>query len=399
VTQRLYYHDSHLTDFEARVVAQEEEGKRIFLDRTAFYPTSGGQSHDVGRLNGIEILDVVDEGDRIAHILGAPLAADTVRGQVDWSRRLDHMQQHTGQHLLSAVFADLLGYSTVSVHLGELSSTLDLDAAQLTPEQIAQVEDQANQIIAENRPVTITFEDAATARGLRKAPAREGSIRVITIENLDRSACGGTHVSATGEIGSILLRKLERIRKGVRLEFFCGLRAVRQSRTEYAVLARLAGDLSSSTDELPQLIANQRAELKQAAATRRQLETDLNRYRAQELYTATAPAPGSGIRRTVVRLSTGSLEELRGLAQAFTTLPRSVFIGAAGEPASVLLGASADSNVHAGNILKDILAATGGRGGGSATFAQGVLRGAAELDQAIALLENKTERGTYPAEG
>jgi alanyl-tRNA synthetase len=387
VTQRLYYLDSHLRSFDASVVERAEEGRRVYLDRTAFYPTSGGQLHDTGQLEGIEVADVVDEGERVAHILLEPLASGpTVRGELNWPRRFDHMQQHTGQHLLSAVLADLWDYSTTSVHLGELTSTLDLDTAQLTSEQVAQAEERANEVIAENRPVTIAFEDAGLATGLRKPSSRSGAIRIVSIEGLDRSACGGTHVRATGAIGALLLRKVERVRKGVRLEFLCGLRALRRSRLEFNILANLAAELSSSFEELPRVVANQRADLKALSASKRELEADLSRYRAQELYASAQPDP-AGIRRATVRLADGGLDELRGLALAFAGFPRAVFIGATEAPPSVLLSAAPDSGIDAASVLKETVSNVGGRGGGSSTMAQGVLPGKAQLEQVLSVLE------------
>ena len=387
MTQRLYYLDSHLRTFEASVVERADEGRRVYLDRTAFYPTSGGQLHDTGRLEGIEVADVVDEDERVAHILVEPLTSGPiVRGELNWPRRLDHMQQHTGQHLLSAVLADLWDYPTTSVHLRELTSTLDLDTAQLTSEQVAQAEERANEVIAENRPVTIAFEDAGSATGLRKPSSRSGAIRIVSIEGLDRSACGGTHVRATGAIGALVVRKVERVRKGVRLEFLCGLRAIRRSRLEFNVLSNLAAELSSSVEELPRVVANQRADVKALSASKRELEADLSRYRAQELYASAQPDP-AGIRRATVRLANGGLDELRGLALAFAGFPRAVFIGATESPPSVLLSAAPDSGIDAASVLKQTVSNAGGRGGGSSTMAQGVLPGKAQLEQVLSVLE------------
>ena len=192
MTERLYYTDSYIREFEARVVARSDEGRRIYLDRTAFYPTSGGQPFDTGWLGGVEVLDVVDENDRVAHLLASPLGAERVRGEIDWTRRFDHMQQHTGQHLLSAVIEELFGHPTVSVHFGRDSSTLDLGADAFTAAQVEVAEERANAVAVENRPVEVSFEDASTAAGLRKSSAREGTLRIVTIRDLDRSACGGT---------------------------------------------------------------------------------------------------------------------------------------------------------------------------------------------------------------
>jgi alanyl-tRNA synthetase len=336
MTDRLYYTDPYAGEFEATFKHLAEESRRIYLDRTAFYPTSGGQPFDTGVLGGVRIVDVVDEGDRIAHLLEAPLLADYVTGRVDWPRRFDHMQQHTGQHLLSAVVADLLGYRTTAVHFGKESSTVDLDGGSLTPEDTQRIEEKTNEIIVQNRPVEIGFEDAQRAEGLRKASERTGTIRIITIRDLDRSACGGTHVRATGEIGSLLIRKVERVRKGLRLEFLCGSRAHRRARADYTLITRLANESSAAPDELPQLISTQREDLKHATALIRDLEARLDLSRARELYAAAQPE-STGLRRVTVREEQAALESLRGLGQAVTSQPPSELLGAFSYTASLFI--------------------------------------------------------------
>ena len=181
MTDRLYYTDSYLKDFDASVVERVDDGRLVYLDRTAFYPTSGGQPFDTGRLGGIKVIDVVDEGERIAHVLAGPLPEGSTVGQVDWPRRFDHMQQHTGQHLLSAVLADLFGYQTIGVHFGQETSTLDLETGKLTQDQVDRSEERANEIVVENRAVDVTFEEAGSAAGLRKPSDRLGTLRMITI--------------------------------------------------------------------------------------------------------------------------------------------------------------------------------------------------------------------------
>jgi alanyl-tRNA synthetase len=388
MTDRLYYTDPYTRDFEATVVDRAEDSRRIYLDRTAFYPTSGGQPFDTGKLGGVRVLDVVDEGDRIAHLLDTPLLAERVTGQVDWARRFDHMQQHTGQHLLSAVVADVLRYQTVAVRFGNESSTLDLDAGFLSPEETQRVEEKTNEIIVENRPVEISLEDAQHAVGLRKASERTGTIRIISIRDLDRSACGGTHVRATGEIGSLLIRKVERMRKGIRMEFLCGSRANRRARGDYNLITRLANDFSSAAEELPQLIARQREDLRHTTALVRELEAKLDLSRARELYAAAQPE-STGFRRVTVREEQAPLESLRGLGQAVTSMPLSVFIGAVSNPPAVLLATSLDTGIDAGAMLKSLLASVGGRGGGSPRLAQGMVPGRAQLETLLESLESR----------
>ena len=383
MTERLYYTDSYLTDFEAAVVERADNGRRIYLDRTAFYPTSGGQPFDTGLLSGIQVGDEVDEGERIAHLLTAPFPEATVAsGRVDWRRRFDHMQQHTGQHLLSAVLADLFGYPTVGVHFGRESSTLDLEAGSLNQDQLDSAEQRANEIVVENRPVLTSFEDADAAAGLRKASERTGILRIVNILNLDRSACGGTHVRATGEIGAISMGKVERVRKAVRVEFSCGSRAIRRARADRRLLGQLATHFSSAADDLPQLVRSQAEDLRHAHATMREVQNSLDLCRARELYRETTP-DSTGIRRVIVRDSGEPVEGLRGLAQAFTAFPMAILVGVVDSPPAIVLAASPDTRVNAAEVLRGLLAEVGGRGGGSAGLAQGVVPGHAQLETVI----------------
>ncbi len=386
MTERLYYTDPYLSSFSAAVSEHADGGRRIYLDRSAFYPTSGGQPHDIGTLDGIQVLDVVDDGDRVAHLLAAPLAATSVVGLVDWPRRFDHMQQHTGQHLLSAVFIELLNAETVSVHFGAESSTLDLDVGEISPGQLADVQDRANVVAAENRPVTVSFEDAATATGLRKPSDRTGQLRLVTIAELDRSACGGTHVRTTAEIGAILVRRIERVKKRVRVDFVCGLRAARRARADYLALSHVASGFSAALDDTPALVDRQRQELRDAHAAREPLLVELAAYHAGERLATVVPN-ASGRRVVVEHLSTGSLESLRPIANAVASRDGTVFVGATDTPPSVLLVTSPSSDIDAGAALKAVLAAHGGRGGGSARLAQGSLPSSEALSHALEALD------------
>jgi alanyl-tRNA synthetase len=398
-TTRLYYTDSYLTAFETRVVDRADDGRRIYLEQTAFYPTSGGQPHDLGTLaatavdreRGIDVVDVIDEGARIAHVLAAPLVAEasSVRGRIDWPRRLDHMQQHTGQHLLSAVLHDLFGYHTVSVHFGNDYSSLDVDAETVNRERLLEAEVRANAIVVENRPVNVSFEEAQQAAGLRKESAREGTLRIVAIEGLDRSACGGTHVRTTGEIGSILVRKVDKVRKSARIEFVCGSRGVRRARADFEALSKVASVLSTSIDDAPALVAAQGEQLRVMEGERRKLEREVAAFRARELYQSTAPDAG-GIRRAVIRRESGGLDELRTLAQAFVALPKSLFAGALASPPSLVLAASEDSGIDAGRALRDALSGAGGKGGGSPRIAQGSVP---DVDRLDAVLETMRRGG------
>jgi alanyl-tRNA synthetase len=385
MTIRLYYTDSYLRDFEADIVERADGGRRIYLDRTAFYPTSGGQPFDTGTLGGIAVVDVVDEGERVAHLLADALPDNRVSGVVNWDRRFDHMQQHTGQHLLSAVLHQLCGQATISVHFGSESSTLDLDAPAIDHPQLVEAESRANRLVAENRPVEVSFEEAGSASGLRKPSEREGTLRIVAIRDLDRSACGGTHVRATGEIGSILIRKAERVKKNVRLEFLCGMRAVRRARGDLDLLTRLAGQFSAAAADLPALVEAQRAELKGTAASRRELEEDLAAFRARDLYAASTP-DGSGVRSIVVPEETGPIDRLRPLARAVAGMPRALFVGWTADPPALMVATSADSGLDAGRMLRSALEQVGGRGGGNERAGQGTAPSASALVEAVAAI-------------
>jgi alanyl-tRNA synthetase len=370
MTERLYYTDSYLREFTARVVERSADGLTLHLDRTAFYPASGGQPFDTGAIAGVRVVEVVDEGQRIAHRMASPVASETVDCAVDWGRRFDHMQQHTGQHLLSAVFDGLFGLRTVGFHLGGEISTVDLEGGPLEAAGLREAERRANEIAVENRPVTVRFEDSAEAADLRQPSERAGELRIVSIEGLDRSACGGTHVRATGEIGPILLRRAEKVRQATRVEFLCGARAVARARADFETLSKAAQLFSAPLEDTAALVAAQLESARAAEKARRKLELDLAGFQGRELYAATAPG-ADGVRRVVRRAERGSLEELRAIALSFTAQPQAVFLATLAEPPSVLLAASEDSGTDAGKALKAALAACGGRGGGNPRMAQG----------------------------
>jgi alanyl-tRNA synthetase len=386
MTERLYYSDSYLQNFSASVAGRSDDGRTVYLDRTAFYPTSGGQPNDVGSIAGVPVLNVIDEEERIAHQLASSLAAGPVDCAIDWSRRFDHMQQHTGQHLLSAVFQELFALKTVSFHLGTDSATIDLEGGSVDSRTVQEAERRANQVVFENRPVRVDFQHAAEVQDLRKPSERDGTLRIVSIQDFDRSACGGTHVRATGEIGPILIRKLDKVRQTTRVEFLCGGRAVRRARADYEALYKTAQLFRAQLDEVPALVAAQLETASTHEKARRKLEHDLATYQGRELYDNTPPG-SDGMRRVLRRVERGSLEELRSLAQSFTAQPKAIFAAALATPPSVLLAVSADAGIDAGKLLKAALAEAGGRGGGTARVAQGSVTDAAALDVVLQKLQ------------
>lgn len=246
MTERLYYTDAYQQELTAVVIAKTlYRGKTaIELDQTCFYPTSGGQPHDVGVLNGVRVINVVEEEGTILHVLetDALEVGMPVGGQIDWKRRFDHMQQHTGQHILSQAFLQVLEAQTESFHLGSEVSSIDISREALTPEEIYQVEDLCNKVIFENRPINIHFVESSEqgALPLRKSSTRPGMLRVVEISGFDHSPCGGTHCRSTSEVGMIKIRKWERVRKRARVEFYCGWRALRDYRWKNRAIYKLS---------------------------------------------------------------------------------------------------------------------------------------------------------------
>lgn len=386
-TLRLYYDDATLARFSATVTATANDGRVVYLDRTAFYPTSGGQPHDLGTLADVPIVDVVDEDTRVAHHLAEPLGLPVgamVVSQVDMARRVDHMQQHTAQHLLSALLTDHYGWPTVSVHFGDDYSTVDVACADgIDGEELARIEHKANSMALENHEVTVTYEDAATATGLRKASERDGTLRIITIEGLDRSACGGTHVARTGEIGAILLRRAERTRGNTRIEFVAGYRAVRRARADADLLARAARPLSAAPADLPMLVEQQQARLSELERERKRLASELAVHEAQALWDAATIA---GDVRRIRHETTGAVKDADPLVQQLLARGSCVVLVTNTPTGGVLLAASADSGVDAGQALRPALQAAGGRGGGSPRVAQGAVASPSALPALIAAL-------------
>lgn len=374
MTDRLYYTDARLDRFTAVVLDITDDGRRVVLDRTAFYPTSGGQPHDVGTLGGIAVVNVVDEDDRIAHLLAEPIGVPVgsmLVGQIDMVRRFDHMQQHTGQHLLSAMLTDEFGWPTVSVHFGDDTNTVDVACEDFDATTLAAIERRANALIVQNRRVTVSFEDAAEATGLRKPSDRDGELRIVTIDGIDRSACGGTHVDFTGEIGALLLRRAEKTKGNTRIEFVCGHRAVSRARLDAELLTKAARTLSAAPHDLPGLVEQQQQRLTEGERERKRLAAELARYEAAALWTACIP-DSDGVRRIVVSAS-GPVKESEPLAQQLVALGFCAVVVTSAAAGGVLMATAQDTGIDAGQRLRTALQAVGGRGGGSPRLAQGAV--------------------------
>jgi alanyl-tRNA synthetase len=387
VTDRLYYHDAALLDFDATAIEHVTDALHVVLDRTAFYPTSGGQPHDTGHLGGSRVVDVIDEGQRIVHVVDAPVALGPVHGRVDGPRRRDHRQQHTAQHVLSALAGDRFGWDTVSVHFGPTQSTIEFDVAAAPGANISALQEAANDVVGQAHPVVVGFEDAAAAEraGLRKPAARTGVIRVISIADIDRSACGGTHVTHTSEIGPVLLLGVEKIRGHVRVGFLAGDRVLVHARESDAALDALAREMGCAAGELTTLVPAKHQEIKTLREQLATLEQEVAASRVRGLYDATGPG-GDGVRRIVCRPGAESPSVLRQMAQAVAPLERAIFAAVTQTPPTIYFATSADSGLDAGAMLKAALGAVGGRGGGSERVAQGTAPSADALETAAAAI-------------
>jgi len=287
LTRRLYYQDSYQVEFEADVVERRTiEGKpALLLDQTCFYPESGGQPDDRGAIDGIKVLRVLEDEEKIIHVLEENVSSDRVKGRVDWQRRFDLMQQHSGQHILSQSFYELFKAETLSFHLGESVSTVEIDLRKVEDEEVERVERRANEVVFEDREVKSYFvpEEKVKAIPLRKAPQKKGEIRVVEVSGFDYSACGGTHVRRAGEVGLIKVLGWERIRNNVRFEFVCGRRA----REDYAQKNRLIRQLSTKLTvperEILASVEKIFLDLKSQRKRIRKLEEEIVRYEALEI--------------------------------------------------------------------------------------------------------------------
>jgi len=394
MTKRLYYDSSEIHEFDSlveEVVSPSPQQPRpaVILRETAFYPTSGGQVHDTGWLilEGTERLRVTEVADaedgRIVHYLEAsaklPLPGAAVHGSIDLERRRDHMQQHTGQHVLSAAFIELYQMPTVSFHMGEDSCSIDLATPSVSPEQILGAEKRANQIVFENRPVRIRYVSRAEAEklGLRKLPpAERDELRLIEIADFDLSACGGTHVGASGQIGSIVLRKSERVRQGTRVEFVCGGRAVRMARRDYSALSEAAGLFSAQLWDVPEQI---RKSIEESKLSRKQKDDALDQLAELMALAALQSQPDNDQsqttgRKIVVRaFADRDISFAKLFAQKVTraNVPAIALVASTVDPPGLVFAQTAGGSADMGALLKQVLSSVGGRGGGTRDFAQG----------------------------
>lgn len=393
-TERLYYQDSRLLEFDARVIdlRERDDGAiAVTLDRTAFYPTGGGQPNDLGMLGEARVIDCLDdEDDTVLHVIVGPVPqpGDTVHGKVDWLRRLDHLQQHTGQHILSAALVKLFDAPTRSFRVLDQQCEIDVDLSDPSQARIEAAVDQANQIIWEDRPMQIrnVTPEQASSLPLRKEPAREGELRVIEIDGFDLTPCGGTHARATGEVGIIAVRSWERAKGLTRIQFMAGIRVLHDYRHANRAATDVAAVFSAGRDDAPALVARMIEENKRLARRARELDQIACRVEATELLKE-QNAGGTLIINKV--FADRDAESLKRLALALIARPNVIaLLGARdGETARLVFARSPDADGDMNAAMRKACEVIDGRGGGKPEMAQGGGKKVAALDEALRVAE------------
>jgi len=406
VAARLYYADAYLRAFDARVIERLTWDGRpaVVLERTAFYPTSGGQPNDTGSLDGVQVVDVVErEADgAVVHILADELPGDTVHGEINWVRRFDHMQQHTGQHILSQAFTIALEADTVGFHLGGEVSTIDLNRAPLSEDQLNQVEGLANEVVFSNKLVDARFVDRRELEKLplRKPPQVTGPIRIVEVAGFDWSPCGGTHCQRTGEVGIIKVVRAERRGAETRVHFLCGERALADYRRKNRLVLDLAARFSVGDWELADAVERLSEEARTYHKQVRALQEQLLDYEAAALIAGAEKLAGAWVvRRTY---TDRSVDEIRHLAQRLTAEPGVIALlgqGSAGEKVQLVFARSADLTYDMNALLRAACQVIGGSGGGRPNFAQGGGPDGARVEEALTVAweqisESANQRGS-----
>ncbi|HKM66448.1 MAG TPA: alanyl-tRNA editing protein [Candidatus Acidoferrum sp.] len=401
-THRLYYDDSYLQNFDARVLScspaepvQGDSGMQpaweVLLDETAFYPTSGGQPNDLGLLGEAVVLDVREEDDDIVHIVDRELDSGSVKGCVNWPRRFDHMQQHTGQHLLSAMFEERFGLPTVSFHLGAELCTIDVRGGEPSRDHLIGAQRAANKVIFEDRPVNVRYgtREQLAGLGVRKEVEREGLLRAIEIESADLQPCGGTHVKSTGQIGMILVRGCGKVRQDWRVEFACGRRAEQLATADFERERVLMGALGCAQDELPEAVGKLAAERDAHFKSLRSTLQQFAETKAIQLVAA-APVAADGNRVVAIVLRGVHPELLLPLATEIAKKEGGVALLALEESQQLVFAQHPGANKDLAAILKTVLAVHPGKGGGTKDFVRAKLADRASVASALDLARSLT---------
>jgi alanyl-tRNA synthetase len=372
--KKLYYHDPYITTFSTKLINQHQDESGnwyVLLEESAFYPTGGGQPFDTGTLNDSQVINVEEINGEIRHYVDTPLNGVEVKGRINWDRRFDHMQQHAGQHILSAAFAELTGYETVSFHLGKEDLTIDLETEELSEQDVAEVEELANKIILENRRIEVKWitKEEVSHYQLRKQPTVTKDIRLVIIPNFDYNGCGGTHPLSTGQVGSIKIIAWERQRKRIRVQFICGDRVRTQFHQKTKVIRELSKLVSASEElmvETVKRVVNRNVELEKSLE---EIKDKLLQYEARDLLSHQRE---NNVVGQVFQDRT--IQELQKIARYLVTETEEVTVLLVTENDSrlqMVFAGGNNINVSMKEIMIDALLLINGKGGGNKLLAQG----------------------------
>ena len=395
MTERLYYEDSYLKEFKAKVLKKIKIDNQpaVVLDETAFYPTSGGQPYDKGVIQDVPVVEVVEEDDEVVHILKKELKEkinSEVVGKIDWKRRFDHMQQHSGQHILSAAFEKLWNADTVSFNLGDEICTLDIMKDNITSEEVKKAEILSNNIVLENKPIKVYFVDQERANelNLRKIPPQKGDIRIVEIKDFDICACCGTHCGTTGEVGLIKILKWEKRGVKIRLDFICGKRSLKDYYWKNELIKNISNKLTIKDIELGEAVERMLEERKETRKELREIKEKLQEYEAKRLIDETS-IRDNGIRIINKVFEEKNFQEVRGLVQKIINLDDSVVVLAGiknkgeGEGVKILFACSRVLKYDMNGLIREAGKFIEGRGGGAPNFAQAGGKKAEGIEDAL----------------
>jgi alanyl-tRNA synthetase len=389
LTRKLYFEDAYLIEFDGRVLDRLlHEGKpAVILDRTCFYPESGGQPSDRGMLGGADVLRVFEDGERIVHVLDRESSGtEDVRGVVDWVRRFDHMQQHSGQHILSQCFVEVLEGETQSFHLGEQVSTLEIGIRLVSDADLEKVESRANEVVFEDREIRTYFVEADEVGTvpLRRPPKKEGTIRVVEVGGFDFSACGGTHCRRTGEIGLIKIIRWDKIRNNLRFEFLCGRRARQDYRDKNRSVLEIGQKFSVHERDAAAAVEKTIQETKQSRKKLKQLQEAVAGFEARE---AVEKGSGSPVKRVWTDKTAG---EAKLLALNIIRLAERVVLFAVrgGERDHFIFACSEKMPLNMRELVPLVMERAKGKGGGGSTLVEIVAEKGADLEAVLTAAED-----------
>jgi alanyl-tRNA synthetase len=393
-TRRLYYDDSFQDNFSAQVLscevlAEAEDGGfgprwGVVLDQTLLYPSSGGQPNDLGKLGDANVVDVFDQEDRIVHVVDRPVGLGRIDGCIHWPRRFDHMQQHTGQHLLSAVFQERFGLVTVSFHLGETVSTIDLRGPQPSPLILEGAARAANAVVFEDREITVRYGTAEEfeSQGVRKEVDRKGVLRAIEITGIDLQPCGGTHLRHTGQLGMILIRGCTKIRQDWRVEFVCGNRAEAAARKDAELIGQISAQLKCAPQDLTSSVERL---LRERELSTKRLKSLLPKVADSDAATllATASPRADGLRIVAEAMQSVEPDYLQHLATALARTEKVIALLADKETGNILFAQNPKAAKDMNALLKKVFEQFPGKGGGTRDFARGAISFPPDIDKAL----------------